>query len=79
MAYRGPVTVAPEGAEQVLSPDFLKSVPKELPKVVTNARTGQKEVNPSLDPRIRAIAPPAPTGTGRQALGRPALMVGKFH
>ena len=73
MAYRGPVTVAPEGAEQVLSPDFLKSVPKELPKVVTNARTGFKEVDPSLDPRIRAIAPPAPTGTGRQAFRPPGL------
>ena len=73
MAYRGPVTVAPEGAEQVLSPDFLKTVPKELPKVVTNARTGFKEVAPSLDPRIRAIAPPAPTGTGRQAFRPPGL------
>ena len=73
MAYRGPVTVAPEGAEQVLSPDFLKSVPKELPKVVTNARTGRKEVDPSLDPRIRAIAPPASTGTGRQAFRPPGL------
>ena len=73
MAYRGPVTVAPEGAEQVLPPDFLKTVPKELPKVVTNARTGFKEVAPSLDPRIRAIAPPAPTGTGRQAFRPPGL------
>jgi hypothetical protein len=73
MAYRGPVTVAPADAQQILPPDFLKSVPKELPKVVTNARTGFKEVDPSLDPRIRAIAPPAPTGTGRQAFRPPGL------
>jgi len=73
MAYRSPVTVAPEGAEQVLSPDFLKSVPKELPKVVTNARTGFKEVNPSLDPRIRAIPAPDAANNNRAAFMPPGL------
>jgi hypothetical protein len=76
MAYFAPPTVAPVGAPQIIPPELLASVPKSLPTVVTNARFGTTEVDPSLDPRIRAIVPDVPsgsTGTGRQAFRPPGI------
>ena len=60
MAYFPPVTVAPADAQQILPPDFLRDLPKELPKVVVNPRTGQTEVNASANPNIRPTKSPDP-------------------
>ena len=75
MAYRGPVTVAPADAQQILPPDFLKSVPKELPKKVvgysSRARIPEYEIDPSVNPNIRAIAPPDAATNNRAAFRKP--------
>ena len=64
MAYTPPVTVAPADAQQILPPDFLRDLPKELPKKVvgyaTRAKIPQYEVDTSVNPTIRAIPSPDP-------------------
>lgn len=61
MAYFAPVTVAPADAQQILPPDFLRDLPKELPKKFTgNARVSSYEVDISANPTIRPIASPDP-------------------
>jgi hypothetical protein len=61
MAYFAPVTVAPADAQQILSPDILRDLPKELPKKFTgNARIASYEVDPTLNTNIRPVKSPDP-------------------
>ena len=71
MAYIAPPTVAPKGAAQIIPPELLASVPRALPTVVVNPRTGIREVAPSLDPRIVPTANPDPNINPRVAAMRP--------
>jgi hypothetical protein len=64
MAYFAPVTVAPADAQQILPPDFLRDLPKELPKKITGyatrAKIPQYEVDTSVNPTIRPTKSPDP-------------------
>ena len=64
MAYFPPVTVAPADAQQILPPDFLRDLPKELPKKIigyaTRAKIPQYEVDTSVNPTIRPTKSPDP-------------------
>jgi len=64
MAYTPPITVAQADAQQILPPDILRDLPKELPKKITGyatrARIPQYEVDPSVNPNIRPVKSPDP-------------------